>query len=163
LIRNRLSLTFDTYLKFGTLAERTDKQPGIPGKQHHLGAYLRGRADASPEEAQGGHGKQHMKQSIPKRINKFYDTSRFEYAQIRVYHKAARGKHAPRYLLKCGDCDQQIEIHYAEDGLEIGGVHGSIEDWREILIPLLLIEEKNGRLVKHKSTPINCQQRPGRE
>jgi hypothetical protein len=24
----------DAYLKFGTLAERTDKQPGIPGTQH---------------------------------------------------------------------------------------------------------------------------------
>jgi hypothetical protein len=96
-----------------------------------------------------------MKQTIPKRSNRFYDTSRFEYAQIRVYHKAAHGKHAPRYLLKCGDCDEKIEIHYGEDGLEIGGVHGSIEDWREILLPLLLIEEKGGRLVKHKPTPIS--------
>lgn len=93
-----------------------------------------------------------MKQTIPKRSNSFYDTSRFEYAQIRVYHKAARGKHAPRYLLKCGDCDERLEIHYGEDGLEIGGVHGSIEDWREILLPLLLIEEKNGRLIRHKPT-----------
>ena len=98
------------------------------------------------------HQRGNMKQAIPKRSNRFYDTSRFEYAQIRVYHKAARGKHSPRYLLKCGDCDQKLEIHYGEDGLEIGGVHGSIEDWREILLPLLLIEEKNGRLIKHKPT-----------
>lgn len=94
-----------------------------------------------------------MKQIIPKRGNRFCDTSRFEYAQIRVFHKASRGKHTPRYLLKCGDCDEKIEIHYAEDGLEIGGVHGSIEDWREILLPLLLIEERNGKLVKHEPTP----------
>ena len=33
LIRYRLPFTLDTYLKFGTLAERTDKQPGIPGTQ----------------------------------------------------------------------------------------------------------------------------------
>ena len=99
-----------------------------------------------------------MRQTIPKRCNRFYDTSRFEYPQVRVYHKAARAKRAPRYLLKCGDCDEKIEIHYAEDGLEIGGVHGSIEDWREILLPLLLIEDKNGTLVKHKPIPIKCQQ-----
>ena len=47
---------------------------------------------------------------------------------------------------------KKLEIHYGEDGLEIGGVHGSIEDWREILLPLLLIEEKNGRLIEHKPT-----------
>jgi hypothetical protein len=29
----RLSLTLDAFLKFGTLAERTDKQPGVPGTQ----------------------------------------------------------------------------------------------------------------------------------
>ena len=99
-----------------------------------------------------------MSQKIPKRKNQFYDTSRFEYPQIRVYHKAARGKMAPRYLLKCGDCDQRLEIYYGEDGLEIGGVHGSIEDWREILLPLLLIEEnKHGNLVKHKPTSIKDQ------
>ena len=95
-----------------------------------------------------------MKQTIPKRTNQFCDTARFEYAQIRVFHKTGSGKHAPRYLLKCGDCNEKIEIHYGEDGLEIGGVHGSIDDWREILLPLLLIEEKNNKLTKHK--PTNC-------
>jgi len=96
-----------------------------------------------------------MKQTIPKRTSRFYDTTRFDYPQIRVYHKAAHGKHSPRYLLKCGDCDQKLEIHYAEDGLEIGGVHGSIEDWREILLPLLLIEEKNDKIIKYKTRPVN--------
>ena len=32
----------------------------------------------------------------------------------------------------------RLEIHYSEDGLEIGGVNGAIADWREILLPLLL-------------------------
>lgn len=89
-----------------------------------------------------------MEQRIPRRSNRFYDTSRFQYPQIRVYHRAAQGKKSARYLLKCGDCDEKLEIHYAEDSLEIGGVHGSLEDWREILLPLLLIEEKNGRLTR---------------
>jgi adenine specific DNA methylase Mod len=77
-----------------------------------------------------------------KRNNKFYDTARFGQPEIRVYHKAGKGKRSPRYLLKCGCCDEKLEIHYAEDGLEIGGVNGAIEDWREILLPLLRIEEK---------------------
>ena len=91
-----------------------------------------------------------MKQEVPKRTNRFYDTKRFGQAQIRVYHKAGVGKRSPRYLLKCGCCDQRLEIYYAKDGLEIGGVNGSIDDWREILLPLLLIEEKTGRLIKRE-------------
>ena len=77
---------------------------------------------------------------IPKRSNRFYDTSRFGQPQIRLYHRKAHGKKGPRYLLKCGCCDEQVEIFYAEDGLEIGGVNGSIDDWREILLPLLLLD-----------------------
>ncbi len=78
---------------------------------------------------------------VLKRTNRFYDTSRFGQPQIRVYHKNGVGKRMPRYLLKCGCCDERVEIHYADDGLEIGGVNGTIEDWREILLPLLLIEQ----------------------
>ncbi|HEY7428124.1 MAG TPA: hypothetical protein VH682_28080 [Gemmataceae bacterium] len=43
----------------------------------------------------------------------------------------------PRYLFKCGCCDQQVEIYYANDSLEINGVIASIENWREVLLPLL--------------------------
>jgi hypothetical protein len=42
----------------------------------------------------------------------------------------------------------KLEIHYATDGLEIGGVNGAIEDWREILLPLLLIERKGRSLIE---------------
>jgi hypothetical protein len=48
----------------------------------------------------------------------------------------------PRYLLKCGCCDEKVEIYYDDEGLEINGVNGSIDDWREILLPLLRIEKK---------------------
>ncbi len=88
---------------------------------------------------------------VLKRSNRFYDTSRFGHPQIRVYHKKGSGKKSPRYFLKCGCCKEKIEIHYAEDGLEIGGVNGAIHDWREILLPLLQIERKGGKLVD-KST-----------
>jgi hypothetical protein len=63
---------------------------------------------------------------------------------IRVSHRAARkrgtGWIVPRYLLRCGDCDNQLEIYYDEESLEINGVHGSLENWREILLPLLRLK-----------------------
>jgi hypothetical protein len=74
---------------------------------------------------------------IERRSNRFYDTSRFGHPQIRVYHRKGAGKKCPRYLLKCGCCNQKLEIYYAEDGLEIGGVNGALEDWRKILLPIL--------------------------
>jgi len=77
-----------------------------------------------------------------KRKNKFYDTKRFGQPQIRIYHKKGTGKKTPRYLLKCGCCDEKLEIYYADDGLEINGVNGSIDDWREILLPLLKKDKK---------------------
>ena len=78
---------------------------------------------------------------VLKRSNRFYDTSRFGQPQVRVYHKKGVGKRMPRYLLKCGCCDEKVEIYYGHDGLEVNGVNGTIEDWREILLPLLLIEQ----------------------
>ncbi len=74
---------------------------------------------------------------IRARTNRFYDCGRFGQPQIRLYHRKAAGKTSPRYLVKCGCCSEAIEIFYSEDGLEIGGVNGSIEDWKEILLPLL--------------------------
>jgi len=87
---------------------------------------------------------------IKKRSNRFYNTSLYGYPQIRVYHKRGSGKKCPRYLLKCGCCKEKVEIYYSDDGLEINGVNGAIEDWRDILLPLLLIEEKGGKLVARK-------------
>ena len=84
---------------------------------------------------------------IKKRSNRFYDTKRYGYPQIRVYHRKGKGKKSPRYLLKCGCCEQKVEIYYGDDGLEINGVNGSIEDWRDILLPLLLIEKKDNKLI----------------
>lgn len=80
--------------------------------------------------------------NILKRTNRFYYTRTDGYPQIRVYHKKSSGKKMPRYLLKCGCCDQKLEIYYDPEGLEINGVKGSIEDWREILLPLLRIREE---------------------
>jgi hypothetical protein len=39
-----------------------------------------------------------------------------------------------------------VEIYYDTDGLEINGVNGSLENWREVLLPLLGIKQpKKGR------------------
>ena len=89
---------------------------------------------------------------ILKRSNRFYDTARYGQPQIRVYHRKGERKKAPRYLLKCGCCGQKLEICYADDGLEIGGVNGAIEDWRDILLPLLLVERKGKRLAAKEAS-----------
>jgi hypothetical protein len=73
--------------------------------------------------------------------------------QIRIYHKKRKGKRAPRYLLKCGCCDGELEIYYSEDGLEIGGVNGTIADWQEILLPLLFINESKDELEEGLEPP----------
>ena len=44
--------------------------------------------------------------------------------------------------LKCGCCDEKLEIYYTDDGLEINGVNGAMDDWREILLPLLEKDKK---------------------
>jgi len=88
---------------------------------------------------------------VLKRSNRFYDTKRFGQPQIRLRQRTGRGVKSPSYVLRCGCCDQKLEIFYSEDGLEVGGVNGALEDWREILLPLLLIEARGGRLVDHAS------------
>ena len=60
---------------------------------------------------------------------------------IRVFHRAGRKRRTPRYLLRCGCCNASLEIHYNEESLEINGVNGSLENWREILLPLLEINQ----------------------
>ena len=96
---------------------------------------------------------------VLKRSNRLYDTARFGQPAIRVYHKKGMGKQSPRYLLRCGCCEERLEIYYADDGLEIGGVNGAIEDWREILLPLLYIKKENGKfhdaMQKPEKAPTN--------
>src|SRR5438105_5155461 len=73
------------------------------------------------------------------------------YCAIRVSHRAerkrAQGHISPRYLLRCGCCDRAVQIHYDTDALEINGVHGSIENWREILLPLLQMKRRSKSFV----------------
>ena len=82
---------------------------------------------------------------ILKRTNRFYDSHRFGQPQIRLRHRKGVGLKSPSYVLRCGCCDKKLEIFYSDDGLEIGGINGALEDWREILLPVLLIGRKGNR------------------
>src|SRR6266849_5593474 len=74
-------------------------------------------------------------------LNRKFAQSRTEGGfALRLYHQKERRKRMPRYLVKCGCCDEQLEIYYSEDDLEINGVYGSIENWREVLLPLLHVK-----------------------
>ena len=68
---------------------------------------------------------------------KFAQTRPNGYFAIRSFHRDAKGKRDPRFLFKCGCCDNKLEVYYGGDSLEINGVMGSIENWRELLVPLL--------------------------
>ena len=59
------------------------------------------------------------------------------YFAIRVFHRAKKRKKDPRFLFKCGCCDEKVEVYYGGDSLEINGVMGSVKNWRELLLPLL--------------------------
>lgn len=59
------------------------------------------------------------------------------YFDVRVFHRSRKGKKDPRFLLKCGCCEGKFEVYYGGDSLEINGVMGSAENWRELLLPLL--------------------------
>jgi hypothetical protein len=87
------------------------------------------------------------------RSNRIYDTTRFGQPEIRIRHRPGTGKKSPQYVLRCGCCSENLRIFYAEDGLEIGGVNGAIEDWREILLPLLSIEKRGSRFVDVSRKP----------
>ena len=64
-------------------------------------------------------------------------------AKLRIWHRKQKGIDSARYLIKCGDCDQKLEIYYGDEDtfLEIGGVHATLNEWRKILLPLLKEKE----------------------
>jgi hypothetical protein len=68
---------------------------------------------------------------------KFALTRSDGYNAVRIFHRSRVGNKDPRFLLKCGCCENAFEVYYGGDSLEIGGVMGSVENWRELLLPLL--------------------------
>jgi adenine specific DNA methylase Mod len=65
--------------------------------------------------------------SILKRTNRFYYTRPNGYPQIRIYHKKGSEKKMPRYLLKCGCCDEKLEIYYDDEALESNDGSGGVK------------------------------------
>ena len=57
--------------------------------------------------------------------------------KLRVWHRKGRGGKCNHYLVKCGCCDNSVEIYYDEDSLEINGVNANLSEWCSLLLPLL--------------------------
>ena len=51
-------------------------------------------------------------------------------------------KKSASVLIKCGDCNEKVEIYYDEAYLEVNGVNASIEWWQMLIRELIL---KGGR------------------
>ena len=56
---------------------------------------------------------------------------------LRAWEKPASKRKMARLRIKCGCCDEQLDIYHSHNVLEINGVIGTTENWREILLPLL--------------------------
>ena len=78
-----------------------------------------------------------MKTNKPNPVRKMNVPRPESYAALRVWQRKGRKKQSPRLLIKCGDCENALEIYHDKEALEIGGVHGSVENRGEILLPLL--------------------------
>ncbi len=69
--------------------------------------------------------------------------------KLRIWHRKRQKRQSARYLIKCGCCDEKVEIYYDDEEdmgekfqtLEIGGVNASIGEWKRILLPLLNVKE----------------------
>ena len=75
------------------------------------------------------------------------------YFDIRVFHRNRKAQKDPRFLFKCGCCEKQLEVYYVGDSLEINGVMGSVENWRELLLPLLNMTLPGQEPRQHTASP----------
>jgi len=74
---------------------------------------------------------------MPKLNRKVALTRSDGHNEVRVFHRGRKGTKDPRLLFKCGCRENKFEVYYGGDSLEIGGVMGSVENWGELLLPLL--------------------------
>lgn len=89
--------------------------------------------------------------SMLKMNRRFASTRPDGYNDVRVFHRTRVGKKEPRFLFKCGCCENKFEVYYGGDSLEIGGVMGSVENWRELLLPLLTMKLRGQEPRKRKA------------
>ena len=84
-----------------------------------------------------------VKPLMPK--NELIKDSKGACIPLRVTKRAGKKLISPRLLMKCGCCDQSLEIYFDErqtgnphhDSLEINGVNGTVDQWRQVLLPFL--------------------------
>lgn len=82
-----------------------------------------------------------------KNLNKkMNNRDKYGQPQMRVWNRKRKGLKSNRLLLKCGDCDEHLQIHYpdlsdkSDDLIEIGGVSASRKNWIDILKPILKLK-----------------------
>lgn len=62
---------------------------------------------------------------------------------MKITYRKSRGKKGSRYLVRCDDCKARLEIYPPDfndpkdELLEVGGVLGTVEEWRRLLLPML--------------------------
>ena len=68
---------------------------------------------------------------------------------LRLTRRKGRKLMAPSIRVKCGCCNEAVEIYFDDeracnpstDTLEINGVIGTVNQWKQILLPLLGFKE----------------------
>ena len=94
------------------------------------------------------------------KLNRTFALTRSDgYNAVRVSHRSRVGKKDPRFLLKCGCCENKFEVYYGGDSLEIGGVMGSVENWRELLLPLLDMKLPGQEPRKRSASPQSASKK----
>ena len=71
--------------------------------------------------------------------------SKETFLPLRVTTRKRVGLKSPCLLVRCGCCDESVKIYYDDrptrishkDSLEINGVNGTVDQWRQVFLPLL--------------------------
>lgn len=67
---------------------------------------------------------------------------------LRITHRKGKAMRAPSIRIKCGCCNESVVIFPNDgpitdphlDSININGVNGTIDQWRQVLCPMLGIE-----------------------
>jgi hypothetical protein len=56
---------------------------------------------------------------------------------LRISERSMNKGLGRRLIVKCGDCDNKVEIYELMDCIEINGVCASLHEWERVLGPML--------------------------
>jgi len=57
--------------------------------------------------------------------------------KLRISQRKGAKSRFARTLIRCGCCDESVEIHYDDETIEINGVIASTREWMRVLGPIL--------------------------